>query len=212
VHQLAPLLPAFRARFPKVSIELSAPGPVSSIDENFDISILMTQRRPDGEFIARLLAKTDWIVCAAASYLNERGRPTHPSDLMRHRVMAPSTVREVSFRADASHPAHERKDAVVADETVTLSSVRAALSTSHIDTLFAAARAGLGIAGLPSFVVNGALRDGSLERVLPHWRLLTASIYLAMPTRQYVPARTRALWDFLLESLGGQERDPWLNA
>ncbi|XVJ68558.1 MAG: LysR family transcriptional regulator [Rhizobacter sp.] len=211
VHQLAPSLPGFRARFPKVSIELSAPGPVSTVDENFDISILMTQRPPDGEFIARLLTRTAWIVCAAPSYLNERGRPAHPGDLMRHRVMAPSTVREVSFRADSSHPSQGQTGAVVADETVTLSSVRAALSTSHIDTLFAAARAGLGIAGLPSFVVHGALRDGSLERVLPHWRLLTASIYLAMPTRKYVPARTRALWDFLLESLGGQDRDPWLD-
>lgn len=207
VHQLAPRLPAFKARFPKVSIELSAPGPVSTVDENFDISILLVGQQPlEGEYVARLLAHSAWVVCASPAYLDERGRPAHPIDLMRHRVMAPSSIREVSFRADmakASGPA-------AAAASVTLDSIRATLITNHIDTLFAAAKAGLGIAGLPSFVVHPALQDGSLEHVMPDWQLLQAVIYIAMPTRKYVPARTRALWDFLLEAFGGEARDPWL--
>lgn len=207
VHQLAPRLPAFKARFPKVSIELSAPGPVSTVDENFDISILLVGQQPlEGEYVARLLAHSAWVVCASPAYLDERGRPAHPIDLMRHRVMAPSSIREVSFRADmakASGPA-------AAAASVTLDSIRATLITNHIDTLFAAAKAGLGIAGLPSFVVHPALQDGSLEHVMPDWQLLQAVIYIAMPTRKYVPTRTRALWDFLLEAFGGEARDPWL--
>jgi hypothetical protein len=33
-----------------------------------------------------------------------------------------------------------------------------------------------------------------------------------MPTRQHVPARTRAMMEFLVASFGGQDRDPWLAA
>jgi hypothetical protein len=33
-----------------------------------------------------------------------------------------------------------------------------------------------------------------------------------MPTRKYVPARTRAFLDFLLEVFGGEDKDPWLAA
>ncbi len=211
VHQLAPRLPAFRARFPKVSIELTAPGPVSTVDENHDISILLVGQQPlEGEFVARLLAHSAWIVCASPAYLDERGRPQHPRDLLHHRVMAPSNIREVSFRTDASGQTPSNKPGEVGAESVTLDTIRATLSTNHIDTLYAAARSGLGVAGLPSFVVYPSLQDGSLERVMPHWHLLQAAIYIAMPTRQYVPARTRALWDFLLETFGGQARDPWL--
>jgi len=36
VHQLAKHLPAFRARHPKVTVELTAPGAVETVDDNFD--------------------------------------------------------------------------------------------------------------------------------------------------------------------------------
>jgi DNA-binding transcriptional LysR family regulator len=87
----------------------------------------------------------------------------------------------------------------------------AALATTHLDTLLAAAVAGLGIAGLPSFVAAAALRDGRLERVLPAWRGVSLALYVAMPTRRHVPARTRAFVDFLVEAFGGEELDPWLD-
>ena len=203
VHQLATHLPAFKQRFPKVAVDLTAPGPVVAVDENFDISILLLGKESlQGDFVARLLARSSWIVCASKAYLDERARPQHPADLMHHRILAPGNVREVSFHADAAEASEAR--------VVTLDSVRGVLRTNHIDTLCAAARAGLGIAGLPSFVAHSALRDGSLERVLPQWHLVQAHIYLAMPTRKYVPARTRALWDFLLEVFGGGLQDPWL--
>jgi DNA-binding transcriptional LysR family regulator len=86
------------------------------------------------------------------------------------------------------------------------------LSTVHTDTNYAAALAGLGIAGLPSFVVEDALMENALERVLPAWRLFSTTLWICMPTRQHVPARTRALQDYLVQVFGGEDRDPWLAA
>ena len=71
--------------------------------------------------------------------------------------------------------------------------------------LLAAAIAGLGIAGLPSFVADAALRAGRLERVLPQWHGGALTLYAATPTRKQVPARTRALVDFLVDCFGGAE-------
>ncbi len=99
-----------------------------------------------------------------------------------------------------------------APTVVTLPAPEPVLSTGHIDLLLAAALAGLGIAGLPSFVVDEALRDGRLVRVLPQWRGVTLTLYAAMPTRKHVPARTRAFVDFLLASFGGGTVDPWLSS
>jgi len=66
--------------------------------------------------------------------------------------------------------------------------------------------------GLPSFVVEEALRDGRLERVLPQWRGASLTLYAAMPTRKHVPARTRAFVDFLVSTFGGADSDPWMPA
>ena len=66
VHQIAKHLPKFRALYPRVTLELSVPGPVETVDENFDVSILTEGRRPlDGNYVARRLARSEVILCAA---------------------------------------------------------------------------------------------------------------------------------------------------
>ncbi len=210
VHQLAKHLPEFRRRYPKVSLELSVPGPVETVDENHDVSILMTGYKPlDGEFIARRIATSEVITCATPEYLDARGRPQHPSELASHESLLPavaSTRRELNFYRGGFG------DDEPPGEVCTLSEPRPALSTIHIDTLYAAALAGMGITGVPSFVAAEALLEGALERVLPQWRIVTISIYAAMPTRRHLPTRTKAFVDFLVEKFGGGTNDPWLAA
>ncbi len=207
VHQLAKHLPRFRAQYPQVTVELHSPGPVETIDESFDVSILAVGQRPlDGSFVARRLARCEVITCASPDYLDRRGRPAHPGDLLQHESMMPSSVREVTFTPGPF--GGDEPDG----EPVTLSTPRPALGTAHSDIMYAAALHGLGIAGLPSFMVEDALLENALERVLPEWHLFAMTIYAAMPTRKYVPARTRVFIDFLVATYGGEDRDPWLIA
>lgn len=203
VHQIAKHLPRFRDRHPQVSLELSTPGPVDAVDDAADVSILSIAQRPlQGDFVARPLACSHFIACATPAYLDRRGRPKQPADLVHHDSVLPavkSVRRELTlFRTDSSA------------RSMSMPVPTPALSTSHIDTIFAAALAGLGIAALPSFVVEDALRAGALERVLPDWRGLTLTLYAAIPTRKHVLARTRAFVDFLIEVFGGKPSDPWL--
>ncbi|MES2100437.1 MAG: LysR family transcriptional regulator, partial [Pseudomonadota bacterium] len=192
VHQIAKHLPKFRALYPKVSLELSVPGPVETVDENFDISILTEGRRPlDGNFVARRLARSEVVLCASPEYLDRRGRPQHPKDMDGHETMVPPFLRELTFFTGA------RGDDEPPGESVTLMPRRTGLSTIHTDTMYAAALAGLGITGLPSFVAEDALMENALERVLPQWHLFTTTLYAGMPTRKHVPARTRVFVDFL---------------
>jgi DNA-binding transcriptional LysR family regulator len=207
VHQIAKHLPKFRALYPKVSLELSVPGPVETVDENFDVSILTEGRRPlDGSFVARRLARSEVILCASPEYLDRRGRPQHPKDMDAHESMVPPFLRELTFHAVAAG------NGTAASESITLVPKRSGLSTIHTDTMYAAALAGLGITGLPSFVAEDALLENALERVLPQWHLLTTTLYAGMPTRKHVPARTRVFVDFLVKTFGGEDRDPWLLA
>jgi len=205
VHQLAKHLKAFRDLYPLVSIELAVAGPVNTVDDDFDVTILSEGQRPlDGGFIVRKLARSEVIICAAPEYLDQRGRPTHPKQLAGHEMMLPSYLREVTLqtRGSGSQPG----------QVFTVARPATGLSTIHTDTFYAAALAGMGITGLPSFVAADALLENALERVLPHWHLLSATLYAGMPTRKYIPTRTRVFVDFLVATFGGEDRDPWLAA
>jgi DNA-binding transcriptional LysR family regulator len=203
VHHLAPHLPAFHAQHPHVTVQLDAPGPVNTVDPQYDVTILTSVEPLSGDFIARPLAHSEVILCASPAYLDRRGRPAHPSALAEHAAMVPPFLRELVFTPRDGQGA-----------PVTLASTEAALRTTHTDTMYAAAVAGLGIAGLPSFLAGAALVERRLEQVLPDWRLFSTTIYAGMPTREHLPRRTRAFVDFLVETFGGEAGrvDPWLRA
>lgn len=213
VHQLAKHLPRFQAQHPQVTLEISSPGPVDTIDERFDLTIFARRQPPEGEFIARRLARTEVVVCASPEYLNRRGRPQHPGELVDHEAVMPPAS---SFQGELvfySGPLGAAGAADTPGQTFALPRARhAALSTTHIDTMYAAALAGLGIAGLPSYVIEDALLENALERVLPEWRLFDVTLWAGMPSRRHLPARTRAFIDFLVQVFGGEDRDPWLAA
>lgn len=210
VHQLAKHLPRFQAEYPQVTLELSSPGPVETVNEAFDVSIFASRDAPSGDFIARRLARTEVVVCASPEYLDRKGRPEHPRDLARHEAIIPplSTPNDgLTFYTG------DWGDDEPGGERFTLQTVRhPALATTHIDTMYAATLAGLGISGLPSYVIEDALLEHALERVLPQWRMFDATLWAGMPTRRHLPARTRAFVDFLLHTFGGEDRDPWLAA
>jgi DNA-binding transcriptional LysR family regulator len=59
VHQLAKLLSRFQADYPQLALELSSPSPVETVDPAFDVTTFASRQPPDGEFIARQLARTE---------------------------------------------------------------------------------------------------------------------------------------------------------
>ena len=213
VHQLAKHLPRFQAQYPQVTLEIASPGVVETVDEAFDLTIFARREAPDGEFIARRLARTEVVVCASPEYLDRRGRPQHPSELKAHESVIPpisSLNRGLTF---FNGPLMEDGSPAPGSEVYQMEKKEhPALATTHIDTMYAAALAGLGIAGLPSYVIEDALQENALERVLPAWRLFEMTLWVGMPSRRFVPARTRAFIDFLLQIFGGEDRDPWLAA
>lgn len=209
VHCIAPLLPALRERHPQLALEFAAPGPVEAADANFDVSIVSLGQQPlQGDFIARRLAVSTFVLCAAPRYLDARGRPATPDELLPHVALLPAVdaVRQ-GLRLYRDKSAATAAAAKAVAPVVDLPLPVPALATSHLELLLASAEAGLGIAGLPSFLAADALRAGRLERVLPDWHGGRLTLYAAMPTRRHLPARTRAFVDHLVEAFGGADDD-----
>lgn len=207
-HQLARQLPRFHAQYPEITLEIATPGPVDAADENFDVSILSIGQQPlQGDFIARQLASSAFIICAAPAYLKQHGCPQQPQDLLQHPALLPAVS---ALRRELTLYRQTPASGAEAVNQISLPLPPALLSTSQIELILAATLAGLGMAGLPSFVAEQALSTGLLQRVLPDWRGTTLNLYAAMPTRKHIPARTRVFIDFLVQTYGGTDQDPWL--
>lgn len=209
-HQLVQHLPDFRKRYPGIQLELSASGPVAAADENFDISILSIGQQPlQGDFVVRPLASSSFVICAAPAYLERCGRPQQPNDLLLHDGLLPAVAavrRELTLFREEIGTANRTR------QILNLAMRPPVLFSSQLEVLYAAAVAGMGVAGLPTFMVADALREGRLERVLPDWRGGSLQLYAAMPTRKHVPTRTRVFMDFLIEIFGGTQDDPWVTS
>src|SRR6476646_5678813 len=81
---LAPHIAAWRQRHPHVALEITVdPFPQRRVDE-FDVTFMAVDEEYDGNVVARPLSSTEWILCAAPSYLQRRGTPRQPQDLQRH--------------------------------------------------------------------------------------------------------------------------------
>lgn len=69
----------------KISLILSD-NPLDLIGENIDIAI-RSGPLPDSNLKAKLLLKGKRLVCASPGYWREKGKPSHPSDLVKHNCL-----------------------------------------------------------------------------------------------------------------------------
>ncbi len=83
-----------------------------------------------------------------------------------------------------------------------------ALQSTGFDVLYRAALDGAGVAVLSRILIESRLASGELVHLLPDWTYGTSTVYVAVPTRVLMPARTRAFLDFLAERMAARAAEP----
>lgn len=182
------------SRYPKVPIDLHVdPFPQSRVEE-FDVTFLVVNEGFDANIVARPVAHTEWIVCASPAYLQRHGTPLQPQDLPPHQYL------RFPWPAASGHTARglrlSRLDGSQADVEIPMQVV---LQSTSYEALFTAALDGAGILVMPKFPVDNYLKSGALVQLLPDWIFGRFTVYVALPTRKLIPARTRAFLDFATE-------------
>ena len=86
-YLLPPVLAALQAEEPGIAIELVASNQISNLlRREADIAVRMV-RPAQATLVARKLADLPIVACAHASYLQRAGKPSQPTDLLRHRLI-----------------------------------------------------------------------------------------------------------------------------
>ena len=198
-YVLAPHVALWRARYPKVALDIAVdPFPQTRVDE-FDVTFMGVDEGYDANVVARPLSTTEWILCASPTYLARAGTPRLPSDLVRHDYLKFPRQQGggASNRRLRLRPALGEGEPVEVDMPIALQSV-------SLDVLYRAALDGAGIAALSRLLVTNHLANGDLVHVLPEWMAGRLTIYAAVPSRKLIPARTRAFLEFISDWLPGK--------
>lgn len=186
---LAPELAQFLKDHPALQLKLETRNYISDlVSDGFDLAIRFGPPSVS-TLVCRRLYSPRILTVAAPSYLEQRGRPKSPNDLLDDgheciQAIDPATGRP--FEWEFWRGNEKVKVAVSGNLTVT-----------DAGTKIGACVAGYGIAQVIDLGIAAHLRAGTLEPVLTDWSDETFPLYVYYPSRNHVPAKVRAFIDFV---------------
>jgi DNA-binding transcriptional LysR family regulator len=178
-----PLLEVFRARYPKLSVELLMVDRVLDIAKGEADVAIRTAPPQDEALVSRKLADVAWGLFASRAYVAKHGQPDHPDQIKHHQV--------IGFGATiAEHPAARWLRSVAPD-------ARVAATCASTPAALLAVKSGAGLAPLP---IVAAGPEPDLVQLLGA-PIVTLHFYLVFHRDMRRTPRVRAFCDFVNEEI-----------
>lgn len=183
---IEPVLPILRQRHPQLSIEISVDDRfVDIMAEGQDAGIRLSEAVERDMVAVRVSPPFRFVVVGAPSYLQARGRPVAPKDLLAHecigyRAVTTGTLYQWEFE-------RRGKELQVA--------IRGSLVCNDAGLMARAAVAGLGLAYVSEQVVAADVEAGRLQIVLEDYAPEVPGFFLYFPSRAQKLPKLRALID-----------------
>ena len=177
----------FLAINPALGIELVATNaPAALLDDGLDL-VLRIGSISDSSFVARRIGFTSLLTCAAPSYLDRFGRPTHPRDLREHRAIIPARRDEKAFTQWSFSRSNGETEIVRVPVVLVVRD-----GVGLVDLTLERA----GIAQIYDTSARQYVANGRLQIVLEAWSSSRQPIYAVLPGQRNVPAKVRAFVEF----------------
>lgn len=192
-HVLLPLVPAFLAEHPELTLDLVLTDQVVDLlEERADIAIRVAPGPLRGnQLMARKIGESGVAVVASPDYLARHGEPKRPAELEKHNLIGFNFARSVEgwpFR--------------VGSELISVAAVGNTM-VGDGETARQLAVAGVGLARLGRFHTEAEIAAGRLVPVLEDFNAGDIEVIHAVYLGQggFVPARMRAFIDFLARNV-----------
>lgn len=188
---LLPALPALLAANPALELQFGMSDRlVDLLEEGVDAAVRIGDLLDSG-LVAQRVGQTRWVTAAAPGYLAGRARPTRPRDLARLDCIAffyPSTgkTRAWEFVRKGVREVFEP------DARVVIGNAEATVD---------AAVQGMGVVHTLDFLLEPAIREGKLERLMTAWEAPGPPISVVYPSNRYLSARVRVFAEFVRQVL-----------
>lgn len=191
-HRVMPLIAAFTAQHPEVCIDMifSNRDP-DLVEEGIDVAFRIGKLE-NSSYRARRVATYALCCVASSAYLAKHGQPKTPAALIDHNCILftrNSAGLVWSFAGEVVRP-------------------QGNLRVDNPEGLRSAVLSDLGIVVAPTWLFADELHDGRLVCLLQAWPIEAVSVHLVYPAKRFLPTRTRAFMDFVVEAFA---HDPCLN-
>jgi DNA-binding transcriptional LysR family regulator len=190
---IKPVLPRFLARFPKVEVEVTVEDRIVDIvAEGRDAGIRFTEAIERDMVQVRLTDAFRFVVVGAPDYLERRGIPAAPKDLLAHDCICyrSSTTGAVYFWELERGPKSWRVP------------IHGPITTNDTRVMTDMAEAGMGLIYAFEPEVMAQLKRGSLRIVLEPYAATVPGFFLFFPGRAQVSPALRAFVDVAREVTG----------
>lgn len=187
---VVPLVPRFRALYPKVDLDLIlSDSNLNLVNERIDLAIRLAPTI-SGDMVVSKLMDTTYRVCASPDYLARHGRLHAPSELTERDCLL--------FRLPGFRSQWLFTDAAgVATEVP----VRGGIVISSAVAQLALAVAGMGPALLADWLADDDIARGRLVDLFPQYEVgattTETAAWLLYPSKSFLPQKVRAMIDFL---------------
>lgn len=199
-RHLGPLVAAFMREWPGIEIALDLEDRhVDLLGGGYDLA-LRIGRLGDSALRSRRLGISRRALCCSPDYAARHGVPDRLESLTAHSCLgyANTTAGHLWRFAPADDPAGEERSLVL----------RGRMIANTGEALLDAARAGIGLVVLPTFLLAEPVRTGALMPLhIPGWAPVPDTIHIVYPPTPAMPLKTRKLIDFLAERI--REPFPW---
>lgn len=190
---IEPVLPTFRARHPRVEVELVFEDRrVDIVGEGYDAGVRLSEYVERDMVSVRLSEPFRLVVVGSPDYLERHGTPQRPEDLLRHECL--------TFRSETNRSLYAWE--LERGRRTWRIAVRGSVVVN--DGLFCAAWAaqGLGLAYVMEPLVKEQLEAGSLRRVLEPYAAAVPGFFLYYPSRTQSSDALRLFVDTARELAG----------
>ncbi|MCY0386704.1 LysR substrate-binding domain-containing protein [Robbsia sp. Bb-Pol-6] len=184
-----PVLSAFMAHYPEIELDLDFTDRlVDLIDEGFDV-LIRGSALNDSRLVSRALGRYRGCLVASPAYLEKKGTPTKPADLLSHACLHYrwSTTGKL-YRWPLSH-------ATTGASGLALPTT---LVCTSLDALLHMALAGRGVTCVPDFSVRHAVADGRLKTFMDNYLTDSNTFHVVWASNRQLPPKVRVFVDFMI--------------
>ena len=193
---VAPVVVDFVTRYPEAAVDLCTGFTmIDLIQGGFDLAV-SPHSATDATLVRRRLGPLSRMVYGSPLYLEKHPAPQRPADLDGHNCLRHSSNMPAPGEWLFEDPAGNR----------VIARVTGNLITTSIETMLAAAAAGVGLVLTSRFLVANLQASGALVPLLPDYRAQGIEINAFYPHRRHLSSKVRVFIDMLVDRFGEQER------
>lgn len=186
---IMPIITNFLAEHANVTINTLLVDRITNmVEEGIDVAIRIGNTEEDLQH-GIVVGKTRRVICGSAEYFKKYGRPSHPSNLHNHRLIA-STANTLSrnweFEANG-HSLHIKPDL-----KLTVSTDQAAIRIASL---------GWGLTQVLSYQIADKVTAGELEIVLENYEQAPLPVRICFQADRKIPAKISAFVDLCINRL-----------